>query len=101
MTGSSCFTGGGFTPLENSFSLPRELRLSNPVIAALNGDGSFTIWNSRNGTKLMDLYIFKDLSWTALLSGGSFFASEGADRYISVYAGNTGKKLNKFDYRVK
>lgn len=92
---------GGFTSLENTFSIPRELKLRGKILISLNQDSSFTIWNSSTGQRVMDLYIFKDLSWAALLSGDKYYASPGAEKYINVFSGNTSKELRKNRYLLK
>ena len=86
---------GGFTPLETTFSIPKTLKLSGNILAALNQDSSFTIFNLSNGAKLMDLFIFRDLSWAALLADNKIYASQGAEKYINVYDGNTDKELRQ------
>jgi len=92
---------GGFTSLENSFSIPRDLKLRGNILISLNQDSSFTIWNPSTGQRVMDLYIFKDLSWAALLSEDKYYASPGAEKYINIYSGNSTRELRKTKYRIK
>ncbi|MDC7225634.1 MAG: hypothetical protein PQJ61_02590 [Spirochaetales bacterium] len=92
---------GGFTSLEKTFSIPRTLKLRGNLLASLNKDSSFTIFNPSNGAKVMDLFIFSDLSWAALLEGDVFYASPGAEKYVNIYDGNTEKELRKSDYILK
>ncbi|HAK46350.1 MAG TPA: hypothetical protein DCO79_10600 [Spirochaeta sp.] len=91
---------GGFTSLEKTFSIPKILKLRGNLLASLNKDSSFTIFNPSNGAKVMDLFIFKDLSWAALLEGNVFYASPGAENYINIYDGNSATELRKTDYKM-
>ena len=92
---------GGFTSLEGSFSIPKSLKLRGNLLASLNQDSSFAIFNPSSGAKVMDLFIFDDLSWAALLSDNKFYVSTGAEKYINVYDGNTDKSLNKSKYMIR
>ncbi len=92
---------GGFTSLEKSLSIPKKLKLEGTLLASLNHDSSFTIFNSSNGSKIMDLFIFSDLSWAALLSDNMFYVSAGAEKYITAYDGNTDRELRKTEYMIK
>ena len=91
---------GGFTTLEKTFSIPKILKLHGKILASLNEDSSFTIFNPSNGAKVMDLYIFSDLSWAALLEGDVYYTSPGAEGYINIYDGNSDKKLKTVDFRL-
>ncbi len=92
---------GGFTSLDNSFSIPRNLKLRGNILISLNQDSSFSIWNPSTGQRVMDLYIFKDLSWAALLSENKYYASPGAEKYINIFDGNSIRELRKIKYRIK
>lgn len=92
---------GGFTSLEQTFSIPKNLKLHGNLLAALNKDSSFTIFNPSNGAKVMDLFIFKNLSWAALLEGNLFYASPGAEQYINIYDGTTALELKQEDFRMR
>ena len=91
---------GGFTTLEKTFSIPKVLKMQGKLLASLNKDSSFTIFNPSNGAKIMDLFIFKDLSWAALLEGDQYYASSGAEEYINIYDGNTINSLRTRDFRL-
>lgn len=99
--GVKMFYWGGFTSLENTFSIPRALKLRGNILISLNQDSSFTIWNPANGARVLDLYIFKDLSWAALLSQDKYYATPGAEKYINIYSDNTTKELRKTKYLIK
>ena len=90
---------GGFTDLESTVSIPRALKLRGNILIALNQDSSFTIWNPSTGKKLMDLYIFRDLSWAAVLSNNRYYASSGAERYISIFKEKSINELYKGKYK--
>ena len=92
---------GGFTQLEAGDSIPMHLKLYRNILSALNQDSSMSIYNTSNGTKVMDIYFFKDFSWAAVFPDRTYYASEGADKYINIYDGESGKKLNNSAYRVK
>ncbi len=91
---------GGFTSLETDFSIPKTLKLSGNLLAALNLNSSLTIYNPSNGAKVMDLFIFEDLSWAAFLSSNKIYASEGADKYINIYNGDSDQPLRKSLYMI-
>ncbi len=92
---------GGFTKLDNISGIPRDIRLFGNILISLNQDNSFTIWNPSNGNRIMDLFIFDDLSWAASLTDNKYYASEGAEKYISIYDGTSTKTLNKAKFRLK
>ena len=91
---------GGFTQLETGQSIPMVLKLHEQVLSALNHNSSLSIYNTSNGSKLMDVYIFRDLSWAAILDGGRFYASSGAEKYVNIYDSDTGRSLQKNKYII-
>ena len=92
---------GGFTSLEQTFSIPNTIKLRGSLLASLNKDSSFTIYNPSNGAKIMDLFIFSDLSWAALLEDNKFYVSPGAESYINIYDGNTDRELRKSEFMIR
>ena len=78
----------GFYSFEQKERIPRELFLHNTHLFSLNKDNSITVWDKNTGKKLMDFFIFRDKNWVALLAGGEYYSSSGADEYISVYVGS-------------
>ena len=91
---------GGFTSLENPLSIPRSLKLRGNILVSLNQDSSFSIWNPSTGERVMNLYIFKDLSWAALLSNDRYYASPGAEKYIGIYSSGETRELSRRKYRI-
>lgn len=92
---------GGFTSLENTSSIPKTLKLRGSLLATLNQDSSFTIFKPSNGAKIMDLFIFNDFSWAALLPENKFYVSEGAEAYVNVYQADSDTELSKLKYMIK
>ncbi len=92
---------GGFTALDKSFSTPKELKLGDKLLASLNQDSSITIFDSSNGSKIMDLFIFKDLSWAAMMSDNKFYVSPSSEKYINIYDGSSDKELLKSKYMLR
>lgn len=68
----------GFTPLEESDSVPRELKIGDNQIIALNRDRSVSLWSTADGTKVMDLFLFKEGKAEAVTPG----MQESPSRYI-------------------
>lgn len=67
--------------------IPRKVYIHNDFIYTINTDFSMTVWSKDRERKVMDFYMFNDLEWVALLADGKYYASDGAEKYISVYDG--------------
>lgn len=78
---------GESTNLEPSDHIPRKLLVHGDWVISLNTDSTVTVWNRTTGKRMLDLYLFKNLSWAAILSSGKFISSPGAERYIKAFNG--------------
>lgn len=74
---------GGYTSMEEDFSIPINIDANNDFLIALNKDSSFSIYDQSTGNKLMNLYIFKDLSWGIILKNNEYYTKNGAERYFN------------------
>ena len=100
--GIKYFSPGSFRVLDQKEHIPRSIRSHKSLLYAVNQDHSISVWNLRTKEKVMDLYFFKDgaFNWIALLSSGRYYASDGADEYISVFRGLTASPSLKRRYRL-
>ena len=80
-------TTGSITDFQSTDRIPRKLIVHGNWVISLNTDSTITVWNRLTGKRLLDLYVFKNLSWAAILSSGKFISSPGADRYLQVFNG--------------
>ena len=80
-------TTGSITDFQSTDHIPRKLIVHGNWVISLNTDSTITVWNRLTGKRLLDLYVFKNLSWAAILSSGKFISSPGADRYLQVFNG--------------
>ena len=67
------------------YFIPRKLLIHNELLFSLNNDSSITIWNKKNGDKILDFYIFSDLNWLVFFKSDQFYGSNHADGYVSVF----------------
>lgn len=80
-------TTGQTTELQGTDHVARKLIVHGKWLVSLNADSSLTVWNRVTGRRIFDLYLFKNLSWAAILASGQFVASPGAEKYIKVFNG--------------
>ena len=62
--------------------MPREITAGASLLLAVNHDRTVSIWETRNGRLLVELYLFTDASWIAALPQEDRVYSHGADRYL-------------------
>jgi len=81
--------------------VPRKLVVSGNWLYALNTDSTMTIWNKNTGKLLLNLYIFKDDSWAAVLASGQYYSSGGAEQYIKLFNNTTpaNSSIDKYRFR--
>lgn len=86
--GVKILSWGGITMMERTEHIPRELHIQGDLLIALNRDSSLSIWNKRNGMKVLEFYLFQDNNWVAVFGDGShmnhksYQSSAGGERYI-------------------
>ncbi len=56
----------GFTDMEGSNHIPKNLYVDNNILAALNTDSSISFWNTKNGKLLYNFYLLKTGEWIAI-----------------------------------
>jgi hypothetical protein len=56
--------------LEEARHVHRDLYVAGDKLIASNRDGSFTFWDTESRSLLLDLYLFQDTSWGAVLPDG-------------------------------
>lgn len=84
-SGVRMLSWSGFTSLESTDHIPRQLAIQGTWLYSLNNDYSISVWNNRTGKWIMDFYIFQDLEWVALFANGDFYTSPNGESYISVF----------------
>ncbi len=82
MEGVQEWADGRVRPLEASTHVPRALAAGRRLLAAINRDRTVSLWETRSGRLLADLYVFADSSWLAVLPQENRVYSRDADRYI-------------------
>lgn len=80
-------SSGKTTKLESTNHIPRKLIINGKWLISLNTDSTVSIWNRSTGKRIATLYVFKDLSWAAVLASGQYLASPGADTYLKLFNG--------------
>ncbi|MDC7126090.1 MAG: hypothetical protein PQJ46_11025, partial [Spirochaetales bacterium] len=90
----------GLTSLSKTFSIPEALKLNGDILVTQNRDSSFTIYNQLNGKKIMDFFVFEDLSYAAFLGDNKIYCSPGAEKYINIFNGSTNSELNKDGFNI-
>ncbi len=73
---------GRVTRFETTTHVPRELAAGEGLVTAVNHDRTVSLWETRSGKLLADLYLFMDSSWIAVLPQEDRVHSQGADRYL-------------------
>ena len=72
---------------EPAAHLATQLVPFNGLLLARNTDGTATVWDSRTGAHLLDLYMLGDDQWIAMATGGAFLSSSrSAERYLHFYS---------------
>ncbi|MBN2534064.1 MAG: hypothetical protein JXB88_14335 [Spirochaetales bacterium] len=62
--------------------IPRKLYVADKLLISLNRDQSVSIWDRYKRERMMDLYLFKDFDWVAVLPGNRYMTSENGEMYI-------------------
>ena len=85
-----------FEPTER---LPNRITSNDAVVAAVNQDGSVTLWDSRTRAHLADIFVFGD-AWIGMAQNGAFYASSRtAERNLGFLAA-PGSQQRVADFRV-
>ncbi len=92
---------GNTTNLAPTDHIPRKLLVHGDWVISLNTDSTVTVWSRLTGQRVLDLYLFKNLSWAAVLRSGQFISSPGAEQYLKVFNGMkpSSESLQSFQYR--
>jgi len=81
--------------------IAREIAIGGLFIAAVNADGSVSVWNRATGELLFDLYVFDDSGWIAITKDGAFLASNSRlERYLDFIPDGR-RRLDLNDFRVE
>ena len=92
-------TADSLAYLERSDHIPRKLAIEKEWVVAVNTDSTLSVWDKATGRRVLDLYLFRDFTWLALLPDGNFYASPGAQRYVKGFQGYA--EINNLDpYRI-
>jgi WD40 repeat protein len=90
---SELYTSLGYGPIrvwngrsvrffQETIHVPRYLQSSNRLVFSLNRDSTVSIWDKTSRKLLLDLYLFKDLSWIAVFPNENAYISQDADEYL-------------------
>ena len=74
-----------FAQVEKNNNIPATLSMTDRLLVALNRDSSVTMWDRRTGKKILDLFIFDNLSWVIVDSNGDVHGSGNSEKYITRY----------------
>ncbi|MAG13099.1 MAG: hypothetical protein CMN78_00700 [Spirochaetales bacterium] len=74
-----------FLELGDNNNIPIAVDLLESWFISLNRDSSITIWNSSTGRKALDFYLFEDLKWAVVTSGGEVHSSGRWTDYVAKY----------------
>jgi len=89
------------SPLESTGQVAREIALGGLFVAAVNADGSVTLWNRITGELLFDIYVFADDGWVAMNPRGAFLASNrGLEDYLD-FIPERRTRLDLTDFRIE
>ncbi|MBN2444871.1 MAG: hypothetical protein JXJ04_26185 [Spirochaetales bacterium] len=66
--------------------IPRKLYIADKLLLSLNRDLSISIWDRFKQERMLDLYLFADYTWIAVLADGEYVTSIGAEKHIKVPA---------------
>ncbi len=89
----------GFTSLEKTDHIPGKLVIHGDYLFSLNTDLSVSVFNKNTGRAALELYLFDDYSWLAVLPSGKFHSAKNGERYLSIYKGDEETRLNLKSYR--
>jgi DNA-binding beta-propeller fold protein YncE len=68
--------------------VPRKLYVHRNFLYSLNRDSSITVFQKYSGQRLMDIYLFQNDGWAAIVHGTGEYVSERADSYLTVVRRN-------------
>ncbi len=93
--------GRTLSPLESTGQIAREIVLGGLYVAAVNADGSVTLWNRNTGELLFDIYVFEDDEWLAMNVRGAFLAGNSAvEEYLDFIPAHR-TRLDLDDFRIE
>lgn len=92
------FEGRREVSMDSSGQIAREVAAGGFLVAAVNMDGSVSLWNRETGEFLVDLYVLEGDQWIALTQRGAFYSSSATtERYLDFIPGErTGLSLDDF-----
>jgi WD40 repeat protein len=95
------YNGRSATEMERARHLSEDLMVHGTLLVAHNADGTVTIWDSRTGEHLFDIYIFQGGDWLASTLHGAFRSSSAAaERYLTLH-NEKWSRLTLDDYRIE
>lgn len=68
----------GFTDMEESNHIPKNLYVDNNILAALNTDSSLSFWNTKNGNLLFNFFLLKTGEWIAITADNEISLSKNS-----------------------
>ena len=68
----------GFTDMESTNHIPKNLYVYNDVLVALNTDSSLSFWNTKNGSLLFNFYHLKTGEWIAITADNEITLSSNS-----------------------
>ena len=73
---------------EDDGKLRRRLDLNRDWLIALNFDNSLTVWDTVSRKRILDFYVFADLTWAVVTSAGGYYTNSTVTDRILFYRGN-------------
>lgn len=64
--------------------IPRKLYVADKLLISLNRDQTVSIWDRYTKERMLDLYLFNDYNWVAVLPGNRYLTSEDGDKYVKI-----------------
>ncbi len=80
--GINMLSWNGFTSLESSTHIPRKLHLYKDILFSVNSDSTITLWDTKKGTLMMDIYLLENGGWAVICKNGKVFSSPNAQQAI-------------------
>ena len=89
------------SPLDLTGQIAREIVLGGLYVAAVNADGSLTLWNRNTGELLFDIYVFENDGWVAMNVLGAFLVSSPElEKYLDFIPVRR-TRLDLDDFRIE
>jgi len=89
------------TRMDATGQIARVIHIAGLYIAAVNADGSVSLWNRYSGEFLFDLYAIEGGAWVAMNEDGAFYASSrSVERYLD-FVSERRTRLDLNDFRIE